>query len=168
MHGIYLASVYLHILAAVTWIGGMLFLVLVGVPWLRRGDRAQAAAFFRQTGPRFRDVGWMCFGVLALTGAFNLWARGVRVEDFWRADWRSSPFGRAVVLKLLAFLGVLMVSALHDFVVGPRAVLAGEHSENRAQTERLRRWASLLGRANVVLALLLVGLAVVIVRGWPG
>lgn len=167
MHGLYLLSVWLHVLAAITWVGGMFFLVLVVVPWLRGGGRENAGAFLRETGLRFRAVGWACFAILLSTGTFNLWYRGVRLGDFARADWLGSPFGHAVCLKLVAFAAVLGVSAVHDFVLGPRAALVVQRAPGSSEAERLRRSASLLGRANVLLALLLVGLAVVIVRGWP-
>lgn len=167
MYGLYLASVWLHILAAATWIGGMLFVVLVVVPWLRRGDRAQAANFLRQTGERFRTVGWVCFAILAVTGTFNLYIRGMHLGDLFRPEWRASGFGHAVALKLFAFAAVLAVSAVHDFYVGPRAVVAGQADPRAPEAERLRRAASWLGRINAVLALILVAAAVFIVRGWP-
>ncbi|HXS15960.1 MAG TPA: DUF4149 domain-containing protein, partial [Polyangiaceae bacterium] len=168
MKVLYLLSVWLHILAAMVWVGGMLFLVLVAVPWLRSGQRAQAAAFFRETGPRFRSVGWTCFLVLLSTGSFNLWVRGVRLADFGRAEWLASPFGKTVLLKLSVFALVLVVSAVHDFLVGPRATRAITRDPRSSEAERARRRASTMGRINVVLALVLVALGVVLVRGWPG
>ena len=167
MHALYLLSVWVHLLAATVWIGGMLFLVLVVVPWLRRGGRAEAAVFLRETGLRFRNVGWTCFLLLVVTGTFNLWVRGVRLSDFYRAEWLASPFGKTVVVKLGAFLLVLAVSAIHDFVVGPRATraIAADARSPAARVERRR--ASVLGRLNVVLALILVGAGVVLVRGVP-
>ena len=81
MPALYLLSVWIHILAAMAWIGGMFFLVLVVVPWLRAGNRANAGAFLRETGQRFRSVGWSCFAILTVTGTFNLYARGVRLGD---------------------------------------------------------------------------------------
>lgn len=167
MQALYIASVCLHILAAVTWIGGMLFLVLVVVPWLRRGNRAQGAAFLRETGVRFRTVGWTCFGILIVTGTFNLWMRGVQLSDFVRAEWLGSPFGRSVIYKLATFALVLMVSAVHDFVIGPRAAAAMEEDASSPRALKLRRQASLCGRINAGLAIALVFFAVVIVRGWP-
>jgi putative copper export protein len=165
VHALYLLSVWLHILAATAWIGGMLFLVLVVVPWLRRGDRASAAAIMSETGRRFRSVGWTCFGILLVTGTFNLWMRGVRFASFAQPEWRASAFGQAVLLKLGTFALVLLLSAVHDFAIGPNATRALERDPRSAQAAALRRRASLLGRANVLLALVLVAAGVVIVRG---
>lgn len=167
MHAVYVLSVWLHIMAAITWIGGMLFLMLVAVPWLRRGDRTQAARFLKETGPRLRNIAWICFGTVLVTGTFNLYVRGVRFESFVDPDWRASGFGKAVLYKLGAFVLVVAVSAVHDFVVGPRATSAITRDPRSAEAARWRKLASLLGRTNVVLALALVALAVVIVRGWP-
>lgn len=167
MHSLYLLSVWVHILAATVWIGGMLFLVLVVVPWLRSGARSDAAVFLRETGERFRNVGWICFAVLLITGTFNLWIRGVRLSDFGRAEWLQSPFGKTVIVKLTAFFLVLMVSSIHDFVIGPRATkaIAADARSTEAQVERWR--ASVLGRVNVLLALILVAAGVMLVRGVP-
>jgi len=167
MQAIYLASVFLHILAAVVWIGGMFFLIMVVVPWLRRGNRATAGAMLRDTGIRFRNVGWACFAVLLATGVLNLWLRRVGFEDLVSPEWLSTPFGRALVLKLTIFALVLALSFAHDFVVGPRATRAMEADPGGAEALRLRRAASWMGRLNALLALALVFLGVVLVRGWP-
>lgn len=169
MSTLYLASVWIHILAATVWIGGIFFLVLVVVPWLRRGGSGavDAGAFLRETGERFRNVGWICFGLLLLTGTFNLWVRGVRPRHLVSPDWWTSSFGSAVVLKLGVFAAVLVVSAVHDFMIGPRATEAIQRDGRSAEAATLRRRASQLGRLNGLFALVLVALGVVLVRGWP-
>ncbi|MEB2285242.1 MAG: hypothetical protein B6D46_07450 [Polyangiaceae bacterium UTPRO1] len=167
MHALYLFSVWIHILAATVWVGGMLFLVLVVVPWLRRGPNADAAVFLRETGERFRDVGWACFLLLLVTGTFNLWIRGVRPADFGRAEWLHSSFGETVLVKLAAFLLVLVVSAVHDFILGPRATRAIAADPQSPAAQRARRQTSVLGRINVLLALVLVAAGVMLVRGAP-
>jgi len=168
MQTLYLASVFAHILAAVVWIGGTFFLILVVVPWLRRsGNREAAGPFLRDTGLRFRAVGWWCFGILFATGLLNLWVRGVRLDDLADARWLGTPFGRAVTLKILLFTAVLVVSSIHDFVIGPRATRAMEREPGGAEARTLRRRASWLGRLNALLALALVFLGIVLVRGWP-
>jgi len=167
MYTLYLVSVWIHILAAMAWIGGMLFLVLVVVPWLRAGGRVDAGVFLRETGARFRNVGWVCFGVVVVTGTFNLWYRGVRLADFVNAGWLASSFGKTVLVKLGAFALVLVVSAVHDFVVGPRATTAIAADPRSAEAQRARRHASVLGRLNVLFALVLVAAGVMLVRGVP-
>lgn len=169
MSSLYLLSVWVHILAAAIWIGGLFFIVLVVVPWLRRGGEGamDPAAFLSDTGKRFRAVGWICFGLLLVTGTFNLWVRGVTLAPLLDAEWWSSPLGTAVALKLSVFFIVVVASAVHDFVLGPRATEVMRTDPRSADAIRLRRQASLLGRLNGVLALVLVALGVVIVRGWP-
>ncbi|HKU41886.1 MAG TPA: DUF4149 domain-containing protein [Polyangiales bacterium] len=166
MRGLYLISVWLHILAAVVWIGGMTFLVLVLVPWLR-SNRTRAAGILTDTGRRFRTIGWICFGLLLVTGTVNLWARGVRPENMLSVSFWQSPFAHALALKLTLFALVLLVSALHDFWLGPRASQLMRDAPGSQVAERLRRWAGLLGRSNLLLALALVALGVILVRGWP-
>jgi putative copper resistance protein D len=167
VHALYLASVWLHLLAAITWVGGMLFLVLVVVPWLRANPGGNAAAFLRETGRRFRNVSWVAFAVVLLTGTFNLWMRGVRLADLTRGEWLSSPFGALVLFKLFVFATVIAISLTHDLVLGPRATEAIQRDPRSAEAARIRRMASLFGRANVVLALVLVATGVMMVRGVP-
>ena len=167
MHALYLLSVWVHILAAIVWLGGMLFLVLVVVPWLRKGARADAALLLRETGRRFRNVSWTCFVLLVITGAFNLWVRGVRLSNFVRPEWLKSPFGKLILVKLGLFGLMLIVSGFHDLVVGPRATTAIAADARSTQAQIERRRASLLGRLNVALALILVAVGVMLVRGVP-
>jgi putative copper export protein len=167
MHALYLLSVYLHVLCAIVWIGGIAFLVLVVVPWLRAGGRETASTFLRETGLRFRSIGWACFAVLALTGTFNLWMRNVRFSSFADPEWLASSFGKTIVTKLSVFAAVLATSFVHDFIVGPRAMRAVRADPGSAEAARLRRQASMLGRLNAVFALVLVAVAVMIVRGTP-
>jgi uncharacterized membrane protein len=165
VHALYLFSVWLHILAASAWLGGTFFVTFVVVPWLRRGGREHAGIFLRETGERFRVVGWTCFSVLLLTGSFNLWARGVRLADFVRPEWLSSPFGKTIVSKLCAVALVFVVSGCHDFVLGPRAARALELDRESPAAAKLRQFARVLGRVNALLALAIVALAVILVRG---
>lgn len=167
VHRLYVVSVWIHILAVTVWLGGMLFLVLVVVPWLRTRARPEATALLRDTGERFRSVGWICFVVLLITGTFNLWARGVRVSDFGRLEWLQSPFGKTVLVKLVGFSLVLLVSAVHDFYLGPRAVRVIEADPHSRAAQIARRRASMLGRVNVLLAVILIGAGVMLVRGVP-
>jgi uncharacterized membrane protein len=162
-----LISVWLHIVAAIVWIGGMAFLVLVVVPWLRTGGREYAGTLLRDAGKRFRIIGWVCLTVFAVTGSFNLEMRGVRIANFVDTKWLESDFGMTVLAKLVLFALMLVLSAVHDFVIGPRASEAIAHDPRSDAAGRLRRSASWLGRLNAVLALVTVWVAVMLVRGLP-
>ena len=164
----YQVSVYLHLLAAVVWVGGMFFLALVLVPALRARPEVERARLLGVAGRRFRTIGWVCIGLLVLTGLINSGYRGLTWEAVLSGAWLGARFGQILALKLLLVLVLVGMSALHDFVVGPASVRASESSEPgaAAQRDRLRRQASVLGRVNGLLALAILALAVLLVR--PG
>jgi putative copper resistance protein D len=145
MRGVYLASVWLHILAAMTWTGGMVAFVVLVMPFFRGRPEAERARFLDWFGPRFETVSWICLAVLVLTGAFNLWSRGVQPSDFLRPEWRATTFGQALMWKLGLVVLVTVLSATH----------ARTHSKGQA------RW---LGRSLLFIGLAIVALAVMLVR----
>lgn len=168
MPTLYWLSVYLHIFSAVIWIGGMTFIILVVVPWLRKGGcQSMAGIFLRETGERFRRVGWMCLASLFVTGLINLRARGVTITSLASGAWWASAVGHLVACKALLFAAVLATSVFHDFFAGPRATAAIIADPASDMAAKLRRQSTLLGRVNAVLALLLLAVAVSIVRGTP-
>lgn len=132
----------LHVLAAIVWIGGMLFIALVLVPVLRRLEPAERLRLVHATGLRFRTVGWIALSLLLLSGLLNLWLR---------------PYLLGVPLfhvKLGLVVLALALGVIHDFVLGPRAGAPGADPGLRVR-------ASWVARANVlvVLAVVVLGLA---------
>ena len=145
MRGVYLASVCLHVLAAMTWVGGMVIFVAAVMPYFRNQDDKARDAFLQWFGARFRALSWGCFAILAVTGVFNLWMRGVRIEDFLRAEWRGTAFGHLVLVKLALVVLAVATAALHE----------------RPATRRQARW---LGRSLLLFGLAIVAVAVMLVR----
>lgn len=148
MPALYQLTVGLHILAAVIYIGGMLFIALVLGPYARSLDPARRIEIFVKTGQRFRSLSWVAIGVLVITGFGNLSFRGRWVLDvtqplFW---------------KLLLVAVMVVFSFLHDFVLGPRALANPEAAFLRG----LSGW---LGRLNVLLGLGVLYLAMRLARG---
>lgn len=161
-----LLVVWLHILAAAIWIGGMIFLALVLLPLTRRPEfRAAAPSLIRWTGIRFRGLGWACLILLVATGILNLAIRGFTWEHFKNGAIWQSPFGQVLAIKLFLLALILVLSLAHDFYIGPRATAAWHSDPGSAQTRRLRAQAGWIGRVNLLLALILVGLGVILVRG---
>jgi putative copper export protein len=160
---LYQLSVFLHILSAIVWIGGMLFLALVIVPATRGLPPPDRSALFSAVGRRFRAVGWVCIGLLLLTGIVNSAYRGVTLDNVLTAELWTSPFGRVLSLKLAVVAVMLTLSLYHDFVIGPRSVRV----TTGPQAQQLRRLASYVGRIEAILALIVVALAIMLVRGLP-
>ncbi len=163
---VYYVTVYLHLLSALIWLGGMFFFVLVGAPVLRKVDPpALRRRLFHELGMGFRRVGWGAIGVLLATGVLTLHLRGVlRWETLGSAEWWGTPFGRALAWKLAVVAVMIAVSAFHDFLFGPRAG-ASESVEASSVRERHRRIALLLARVNGVAGLLLIYWAMRLARG---
>ena len=133
-----LALRFLHVLAAMIWVGGMLFVVLVLVPVVRaQADPALRARLFHQAGVRFRTVGWAALLVLLASGLANLW---------WRPYLLTLP---RFQWKLGLVVVALLLSVLHDFVLGPRAGVPGANPATRA-------WASWIARLTVLVVLIVV------------
>ena len=138
-----LAFRFLHVLAALVWAGGMLFVALVLVPVTRRlADADLRRRLVTDVGVRFRAVGWAAIALLVLSGSGNLWLR---------PELLGAPrFHMKLALVALAIL----LSAVHDFVLGPQA-------GRPDAPPSLRGRASWLARLNVlvVLTIVLLGLA---------
>jgi len=167
VHALYLTSVWLHIMAAAVWIGGTVFLALVVVPAMRRPEyQGIAASLIHWTGMRFRSVAWVCLAFLLLTGAFNLTYRGFEWSDLWSWWLWEDPVVRVLGIKLLLVLVVLLLTVLHDFVVGPRATARWQESPGSLGASLLRKLAVWIGRLNLLLALVIVALGVLLARGW--
>ncbi|MDX1601169.1 MAG: DUF4149 domain-containing protein [Anaerolineales bacterium] len=168
MRLLYLVSVWTHILAVAVWVGGMVFLVLVLVPATRQlEERPLASRLISWTGKRFRWIGWISLGLLLATGIFNLAYRGYTWGDLWSGALFNGFFGRTLGVKLLLVAVVFGLSALHDFVIGPRASQRARRESGSAEALRYRRAASWMGRLNLILALVIVLLGVMLVRGGP-
>jgi uncharacterized membrane protein len=137
---------WLHVLSAITWVGGMLFIALVLVPTVRAlGDPTVRTRVIRESGRRFRTVAWGALAVLALTGLVNLWLQPFLL--------RSPRFHGKLGLVGLA----LILSAFHDFVLGPRAGAPGADPSARVR-------ASWIARINVLVVLAIVALGLSLFR----
>lgn len=161
---LYYLNVTVHVLAALLWLGGLFFLAAVGAPVLRKIEPPRLRALiFQELGLQFRRVGWVAIAVLLVTGTLNLRFRGVLSwavlgdPSFW-----GTRYGHALAWKLGAVVAMVLVSALHDFVLGPQASLADPASP---EALRLRKRAARLARINALVGLVLVVAAVRLARG---
>ena len=169
MEALHLIAVWLHVLAVAVWLGGSVFLALVLVPATRQPEyRGMAASLIAWTGTRFSRISWACFGVLLLTGLFNIFYHALEEGAGWTGPFEGQfwqgEFGRTLALKLALVAVIFAGSALHDFAIGPHATALWQADPRSEQAARLRRQASYIGRLNLLLALVVVALGVVLSR----
>jgi len=161
----YFATVIIHVLAAFVWVGGMLFLALVGAPVLRTVEPASLRQnLFQKLGRRFRVVGWWSIAVLIVTGIINLHYRGWLIFNGvlgTAAFWRTAS-GSALAVKLLGVALMIVMSVIHDFIVGPAA---SREEPGSSRALGLRRLAAWLARLNALIGVVVIAAAIRVVRG---
>lgn len=155
---VYLLSVWIHVVAVIIWVGGMCFVAFALIPTLRKPEmRPISPRLIHLLGIHFRKIGWICLGLLILTGFTNLFLRGLSWTDIF-----SVPILRAK----LFFVGIiLLLSVFHDFVIGPRATAILQADPTSSEAQKWRRRASWMGRITLLLALIAVTLGILFSRG---
>ena len=91
---------FLHVLAATIWVGGPLVLAARGPVRRRFGDAVTAAA------RRFNQVAWTAFGVLIVTGIWNIAAVSPQISH-------SASYRTTLIVKLVVVVISGITAALH-------------------------------------------------------
>lgn len=71
MNTFYIISVWLHIVGASFWIGGMLFMPLVLLPGIKNNPERRQVLMI--TGLKFRFYGYIVVALLFITGITNMY-----------------------------------------------------------------------------------------------
>ncbi|MGH2620686.1 MAG: DUF4149 domain-containing protein [Anaerolineales bacterium] len=159
-HQVTIFLTWLHLLAAVLWIGGMLFLSLTLVPILKGEPvAAQRGALLRKIAKRFRMLVWVSIAVLVTTGSWLLPERVNSLHEPW--DW---PGALRSKLGLVAIL--ITLTAVHDFWLGPTVgrLLREPEAARTAGEHRLILLSPWVARLSLLLAVGVLLAAVALVR----
>jgi putative copper export protein len=149
-------SLFLHVMSAIFWVGGMLFLTLVIVPFLNvLKDPAEKGMVYRAIGPRYRTYAWVAIALLCVTGPLNLHLLGVPLSSLFDPAFHATAYGRALLIKLFLVFLIIISSLLHDFWVGPKARVSPKFSF----------YARVFGRSNLFIAILIIICAIIIRAG---
>jgi putative copper export protein len=139
---------WLHLLAAILWVGGTLATSLVIHPVLRTELSEDARmAVYREIGRRFTRVQWGAWAVLAATGGVKLWSLRETPDVFF------GPFGRILAVKLALVAGMAALSLIHALVWGPALASRAGTPDARAA---LARRAAFWGKINSLLMIAIV------------
>jgi copper resistance protein D len=123
----------LHLLAASTWIGGLVSLLLL----LAATSRNQASAWAklaRDATERFSTLGLLSVAILILTGVANAW---ILVGSFHAL--LVTEYGRLLISKIAVFAIMLAFAAMNRFWWTPRlASLPGKNEDAEALRQLTR------------------------------
>ncbi|MDP2689196.1 MAG: DUF4149 domain-containing protein [Deltaproteobacteria bacterium] len=150
-------ALFLHIISAIFWVGGMLFLVAVVAPYLKTlSDPKDRSKIYQVVGKQYRLWGWVAIVTLLTTGPIILYLLyGVPIDAVLSPGLHSTGFGKALAVKLALVALIVLSSLVHDFWLGPRSRSSPSFS----------KIARIFGRTNLIIALLIVLFAVFIRTG---
>lgn len=153
---------WLHLLATISWLGGSIFITAVLAPILRRTmSPVERVVLVDTVGNSFSVIAWSAIAVLLITGVVNAFFRLGSIEGIL-AGLAAPGYGRVLLLKLILVGGVVLLTALHSFLWGPRlGRMAKEARDGALSVEfaRLRRTIALWSAVTLLGNLTIVALA---------
>ncbi len=150
-------SLWLHLLAAMAWIGGMVLVGVILVPITRgMSDHALRYDLVGKVGVRFKYLAWASMALLLITGLYSALAKILSWDMLL-----GTGYGKTLLLKGALFLLMIALSAIHDFYLGPKVVAMGA----RAASARESAMLSYLARGNLLVGLVVLYLAVSLRKG---
>lgn len=147
---------WLHMLATVTWIGGLAALALLVLPAARTALEAPLYARLLEAIQRRLDpLGWLSLAVLVGTGMFQMSANP-NYQGFLAV---SNRWSSAILMKHLVFLGMTIASAYMTWGLLPalrREALRAARGTAATGIGRLQRRQALLLTLNLILGLIVL------------
>jgi len=137
---------WIHLLAAVVWIGGMAMVALILAPALTsREPPSQRMELLRAIGERFSQVGWVCIVILVMTGILNLMHLAIPLDVLF-----TTRLGKLLIIKWSLVAGMIGLSIYHDFIAGLRLRFLSPQDPVYLRLAVRMRWS---GRLNLILGL---------------
>ncbi|MBI4242623.1 MAG: CopD family protein [Planctomycetes bacterium] len=168
MNHLYLLSVFVHILCAVVWVGGMLFLVMVTMPVFRREGYSQKIRDLgSQMNGKFGRIVWISIVLLVLSGVFNIYYkyRGFEWEEFVNVLFMGE-FGTILVIKLITVSVLIVLCYVHDFIIGAKFKHLWQTDPESKESRLYFKTMLWLGRFILVITLAVIILGILLVRPW--
>ncbi|RME06459.1 MAG: hypothetical protein D6803_06415 [Anaerolineae bacterium] len=149
---------WMHMLATVTWIGGLAVFTLLVLPAARRTlDADVYAALVERFQTRFDAIGWFSVAVLLGSGMLQMSANP-NYEGFLAIN---SRWAVAILIKHLIFVVMIAVSAAITWGVLPalrRAALLRARGRETPELPALLKRGALLMRLNLALGVIVLAL----------
>jgi uncharacterized membrane protein len=147
-----LPILWLHLLGAVVWVGGLVYQTHVLLPAARRGGAVVAVADMLRRG---RPVTWTAVALVVLTGFYNV----TRLGPLERV--MESGAALTLALKFMLVLAAIAIAGQRDFAQVPRLTRALADGDEPRPALSAIAW---MDRIVLLLAAVIVFLGLVISR----
>ena len=148
---------WLHLLATVTWIGGIVAISILVLPAAKRSLKpADQLAFIEAMQKRLEPMAWFCLGLLIATGLFQLSA-SPHYNGFLNV---STTWSLAILIKHGLVAVMVVVSAVQTWEVLPairRTLMRREKGASEEEIIKLQKREERLLRMNFILSILILG-----------
>jgi uncharacterized membrane protein len=148
---------WLHMLASVTWLGGLAAIAILVLPAAKRVLKpADQLAFIEGIQRRLEPLAWFCLAILIVTGLFQL-SVNPHYDGFLST---TGQWSLAILTKHTLVVIMIVVSAIQTWEVLPairRGLLRIEKGHaTQAEVTRLQKRETLLLRLNIGLSILIL------------
>lgn len=164
----YFLSVWLHILAATVWVGGLIYTAAVAVPFALTHEVSERQRLLRGLARRFRWIGWGSIAALFITGLGNLTLRLSPIKfsqilngDLFNPEKVEQLIAIWLPWKLMLVIAMIGLMAFHD-ITSIQAAKRYEGSRDAAPGNRMGSRAAALA---TLLAIAILYVSVRMVRG---
>lgn len=141
---------FLHLLATVVWIGGMIFMEAVFFPSLGAIDPQQAGKALSVAAKRFTMIAWSCILILIITGL-------LKTPSGWLFD-TSSAIGIRLFAKHLLVIVSVIIGLVITFVVAPKLISGSPKAGEPPSSEFLKnqKRVKVLSGTNLVIGVIII------------
>lgn len=109
-------SAWLHLLAAVIWVGGIIFILYIAIPSSRQALGPEAGKLMGEVSRKFSPLANYSILVIVITGALLIWTRGY----FSGSGTSEGAQPLALYLKILLALGMIIIHFYRGLVLAPK------------------------------------------------
>jgi len=141
---------WIHLIAAVAWLGGLYYALAILRPSLRDTDPAAATRLALVSDMRFRIVALTALVGLLLTGLYMV--SQILQGSASPAEFFGSPYGRILGVKIILATIAIVIGLTAGFWLAPRLVTALEERDE-ARVRSTRRMLSALSWTGLVLGI---------------
>jgi putative copper resistance protein D len=151
---------WLHMLATITWIGGLAALALLVQPAAQKALPAEIyRAFFARLQPRISQVGWFSLAILIVTGMFQMSA-----SPFYKGflaiqnSWSVAIFAKHIMIGAMILVSIYQTWFLTPSLQRLSLRQTAGLEISRDEQSRLSRRETLLYRLNLAIAVIILAL----------